>query len=475
MAEPITLDRSRLRAGMRVVLAVSGGADSVALLRAMLQIAPEIGLVLAVVHVHHGIRGPAADEDAAFAASLAAQSGLQFDLHKVDTPAYAEQHRETLEEAARNLRYAIFRDLLDQGLADAVLTAHTLDDQAETVLLKLLRGAWTEGLGGIHPVVTCPRGVILRPLLSVRRAGVEAWLVALGQPWREDATNFDIAFTRNRVRHKLLPELATYNPQIAVSLDHLAALARDEQAYWQREMDGLLPTLLLPGRAVRGGGRTVSTHPGELSLGMEVDRLRALDSAVRRRVLREAARRMGVSLGFEPIARLMAMVEAERIQSGPRREQLTAQLRAERTPRELRLILEGATVRAAGKAGFAPVEISVPSQSDAADYGLRVRVSLRNSARSPDAAESHSGLAPRVEPLLLRMPRPGDRVRLRYTSGKKPLKEVFARLHLDSSQRSTWPLIVWRDEVVWMKDVVLEPDPTLPFTLEVIALQEHPS
>ena len=465
MATPFPFDRTSLRAGMRVALAVSGGADSVALLRSMLQIAPEIGLVLSVVHVHHGIRGQAADEDVAFVETLAAQFGLPLHLRKVDTPAYAKQHRETIEEAARNLRYTVFRDLLDQGVADAVLTAHTLDDQAETVLLKLLRGAWTEGLSGIHPVVACPRGVILRPMLGVRRDGIEAWLRELGQPWREDVTNVDLGFTRNRVRHKLLPEMATYNPQIALLLAHVADLARDEETYWQQEMDRLLPTLLLPGRAVRGGGRAVSTHPGEASLGMELDRLRALPPAVRRRVLRQAARRIGAMLGFEPIARLMAMIEPESPGGTPRREQLTAQLRAERTARELRLIVESPAVAPGGVRGTskrrpAPLEIPVPGETDAPGYGLRVVTALRDV----------SGPAPELEPLILCVPQPGDRVRMRYTSGKKSLKDVFSRLRLDASKRREWPLIRWGDEIVWMKDVELEPNPTLPFTLEVSAL-----
>jgi tRNA(Ile)-lysidine synthase len=471
MTAPIAFDDSHLRAGMRVALAVSGGADSVALLRVMVRCAPDIGVMLSVVHVHHGIRGQAADEDAAFVEALAGRFALPFYLHKVDTPAYAAKHRETLEEAARNQRYAVFGELMEQGLSDAVLTAHTLDDQAETVLMKLLRGAWTEGLSGIHPVLSFPRGKILRPLLGAQRAEIEAWLRELGQSWREDETNADIAFTRNRVRHELLPELNTYNPQIAKTLAQLAELARDEDAYWRQEMNRLLPTLLLPGKAVRGGGRAVTTHPGEGSLGIELGKLRALDPAVRRRALREAARRLGVTLGFEPVERLMAMVATEGAKPAPRREQLTAQLRAERTPRELRLVLEGAVATDAERQGaqtsrLEPVEISVPGESVTAAYGLRIRVSLRGEGELAEAS------IPKVEPLVLRVPKAGDRVRLRYTSGKKPLKEVFARLHLDSSLRSTWPLIVWRGEVVWMKDVALEPDPTLPFTLDVSSLEE---
>jgi len=318
---------------MRLAVAVSGGADSVALLRVLLEAAPEIGLVLSVTHVHHGIRGAEADADVAFVAELAAQFGLSFHRKDVDAPAAAREKRETLEEAARNLRYAWFGELLASGVADAVATAHTLDDQAETVLHKLLRGAWTEGLSGIHPELKQSRGAILRPFLGVRRAEIESWLSHIGQSWQEDATNADTAYTRNRLRRELLPALAAYNPQICRHLANLATLARDEDAYWQGELMRSLPQLLLPGRPVRGGGRAASTDPGEASLALEIERLPG-SAAVRRRILRAMARQLGVSLNFEQTERLLAMC-------GPhpaRRQRLTATLLAERSPRELRLV-----------------------------------------------------------------------------------------------------------------------------------------
>ncbi len=180
-----------------------------ALLRRMLEERQKLAIVLSVVHVHHGIRGAAADEDAAFVGRLAASHGLLFHLHRTDAPAAAAKLHETLEEAARNLRYAFFRQLMANGQADAVATAHTLDDQAETVLHKLLRGAWTEGLSGIHPVLPVELGSILRPFLDNTRATIEAWLVDLQQPWREDESNQDLAHTRNRIRYQLLPLLRT--------------------------------------------------------------------------------------------------------------------------------------------------------------------------------------------------------------------------------------------------------------------------
>lgn len=333
MSDSLALNRSLLWPGMRLAVAVSGGADSVALLRALVDAAGEIGLVLSVTHVHHGIRGAEADGDAEFVAALAAKHGLEFRRRDVNVPSAAKEKRESLEEAARKLRYASFGELLSSGIADAVATGHTLDDQAETVLHKLLRGAWTEGLSGIHPVLAQPGGAIVRPFLGVRREEIEAWLSGIGQAWREDATNLDTTYTRNRLRHELLPALAAYNPRIHEHLAGIATLARDEDAYWQGELARILPQLLLPGKPVRGGGRAASTDPSESSLAFEIERLPA-SPAVRRRILRAACRQMGVALNFEQTERLLALCGA----NPTKRQTLTAELRAERSPRELRLV-----------------------------------------------------------------------------------------------------------------------------------------
>jgi tRNA(Ile)-lysidine synthase len=292
-SSPLPLDLSLFRPGMRIAVGVSGGADSVALLLTLLADRDKLGLVLSVAHLHHGIRGAEADADAAFVAELAARFELPFHQHRVDTPAEARRHRESLEEAARRLRYAWFRDLIASGAANAVATAHTLDDQAETVLHRILRGAWTEGVSGIYPALAASPSenrpgnrpaTILRPMLGVRRSEIEVWLGSLGQPWREDSSNRDDAHTRNRLRHQLLPALAEYNPQIHLHLAQLATLSRDEEAYWQSELARLLPSLLLPGRPVRGGGRATSTQPGEAALALEIERLRAFQPAVQRRL-----------------------------------------------------------------------------------------------------------------------------------------------------------------------------------------------
>jgi tRNA(Ile)-lysidine synthase len=446
---PPHLHRKNFRAGLRVAVAVSGGADSVGLLRALAAAAPEIGLVLSVAHVHHGMRGADADEDARFVQEMAERMGMAFALQRVDTPAFARERKLSLEEAARELRYGWFRELLSAGEAEVVATAHTLDDQAETVLHRLLRGAWTEGLAGIHPVVNCAGGAILRPFLETRRGEIRAWLQQIGQPWREDASNADTAFMRNRIRHEVLPLLAGINPRAEEQLARVAAIARDEESWWDAELRRTLPGLILPGRPVRGGGRAVSTHPDEASVGMEVERLRALAPALRRRVLRAAALELDCGLDFEQTEKLMAMCEPD----GARRQQLTAALRAERSARELRLLREPAGSEK--KTAAETYELAIPGEVTGLGVSLRAR--------------TLDGRNDPLPPAVLRGPQAGDRVRLKYSRAPKPLKEIFERMRIEADARKGWPLVEWQGRIVWMKDVALEPDVDLPFAIETAA------
>jgi len=346
---PLTLSRAHISPGDRICAAVSGGADSVALLlllrAANAQPRNALGVGLSAVHVHHRLRGEEADGDLTFVQSLCLRLEVPLHIHHASVPDRVAATGETVEEAARNLRYAVFAGLVAAGHADSVLTAHTLDDQAETVLMKLLRGAWTEGLSGIHPAVTLkPIGKILRPLLGIRRADLRAYLESIPQPWREDSTNADEAFTRNRLRHAVLPVLREENPAIDQALANLAELAREDEARWQSELDRFLPQLLLPGKPVRGGGRAVSTDPGEASLALDIARLRALDPALRRRVVRAAARQLGARLTFAETARLLALAGFQDDPAPAARPgavlHLPGQLRAERSTRELRLYRE---------------------------------------------------------------------------------------------------------------------------------------
>jgi tRNA(Ile)-lysidine synthase len=297
------------------------------------------------VHVNHGLRGDESDGDQAFVSELCGRLEISLHLHAVDTRGRAESHEETIEEAARNLRLAAFEELLQSGQASHILTAHTLDDQAETVLMKLLRGAWLEGLSGIAPELVLGSGKVLRPLLRTRRADLRAYLAARNQAWREDSSNADEGFTRNRLRHTLLPALRVENPSVDETLANLGELAREEESRWTAELSRMLPQILLPGTAVRGGGRANSTAPGEQAVAIELERLRSLDAAARRRVVRAAARQVGARLSFEETARILTLagfapwgIADPTVPAKPGAMlRLSQSLTAQRTLRELRL------------------------------------------------------------------------------------------------------------------------------------------
>src|SRR5271166_3769391 len=226
-----------MRAGDRVAVAVSGGADSVALLRVLRELRSELGLVLAVAHVNHGLRGEQSDADEAVVAELAKEHGMEHFAGRADVRNHASISKISIEAAGRELRYRWFALLAREQRFDSIATGHTLDDQAETVLLKFLRGAGTRGRAGIYPQMF--RGAerkirFVRPLLCVTRDEVETYLTSLSQGWREDESNLDHRFARNRVRHELLPLLEReYNPNIRQVLSDTAEVSRAEEKYWQ--------------------------------------------------------------------------------------------------------------------------------------------------------------------------------------------------------------------------------------------------
>lgn len=443
----LPMDVSLLRPGLRLAVGVSGGADSVALLRALAERSRELGLVLHVAHLHHGLRGEEADADLAFVCSLAQRLGLPFHEAHVDTATEAAPHAaagkplETIEEAARRLRYGWFRQLMSAGTVDAVATAHTRDDQAETVLAKFLRGAWTEGFSAIHPVVEHPEGSILRPLLQASRADVEAYLSALGQDWREDSSNRHLTFTRNRIRHELLPLLETWNPRLRDHLAQMAELARDEEIWWQAEVARLAPQVLLTGRPVRGGGRAASE-----GLALDISRMAELPVAVQRRLLRYALGQLGAATDFPGTESLRALALTGR--AGQKCE-LAQGLRAERTHRELRLSIQSATAPAKeSETAFPPATVPVPGEVSAPAFAvhLRIEVSPRRTPSKPETA-------------LLRNWKPGDRVQLRHSNGPRKVKEILERLKVTGAARAVWPVLELEGKILWMQGVAVEPTP----------------
>ena len=468
----LALDTSLLKAGMRVGVGLSGGADSVALLCTLHERSGELGIVLHAAHLHHGLRGAEADADLEFCRDLAAKFGIPFHEARVDTAAEASRApkspsvgetnesipADSIEGTARRLRFAWFRQLLRDVPLDAIATAHTLDDQAETVLAKFLRGAWTEGFSGIHPVLNFPEGPILRPFLHAIRAEIEAWLHVRNRRWREDSTNRHLTFTRNRIRHELLPQLEDWNPQLREHLVQMAELARDEESWWQTEMERLAPQVIVRGRPVRGGGRATTDAAG---IALDLARLATEPVAVQRRLLRYAAARLDSAPDFAATEALRALALAGK---GGQKLELAGGLRAERTHREIRLTC-GPPASAADH-GLEPAqyECVIPGEVAAPLFGCRLRLELSGSPQTPAPAPGQSLKA------VLRPWKPGDRVRLRYSSGPRKIKEVLERMKVTGAERLHWPVLEVGGRILWMRGAEIEPDPAIRISVEPLVI-----
>ena len=226
--------------------AFSGGADSTALLLCLYQLREQLGIDLRAVHVHHGIRGEEADRDAAFCADFCARYGIPFQLVRVDVPAYAKEHRLSLETAARKLRYEALETAAPEG---EIAAAHHAGDHAETVLFHLLRGSGMRGLRGILP----RSGRIIRPLLTVEKQEILRFLQECGEGYVEDSTNFTDESSRNRLRADVMPLLLRENPAALKHIARTAEILAEDEAYLQAEAEKAYAACLDPsGRGLHG-------------------------------------------------------------------------------------------------------------------------------------------------------------------------------------------------------------------------------
>lgn len=267
----MTLDRFCLRLtqncavapGSCVLAAVSGGADSVALLRLLCEASANLSLSVCCAHVEHGIRGEESRGDEAFVRALCARLGVPLRVGHVDAPAYAKAHRCGLEEAARNLRYAFLESAADEFHADFIALAHHRLDQAETVLMRAARGSDVRGLCAMRE----KRGRYVRPLLDETPERLRAYLAGIGQPWREDGSNADVRYARNRVRRRVLPELELSCPGAVDALARLAKTAQRDEDYFKERLHALAlpaPLCLVDGLAAERAP-VAGLHPALVS------------------------------------------------------------------------------------------------------------------------------------------------------------------------------------------------------------------
>jgi len=413
--------------GQSVGVAVSGGADSVFLLHVL----RELSLRLSVIHIEHGIRGAASIADGDYVAHLASTFALPFYIHHADVPAIEGN----LEEAARNVRQAFYAELIASGTVDRVATGHTRSDQAETVLYRILRGSGLTGLSGILPVTN--EGLV-RPLLEIDRPEIEAWLREHGIAWREDETNQDRSFARNRLRHEILPLLRdAFNPQLDAALSNLAALARDEEAYWDSELATPQPP---------------TPNPVILS----VNDLTGPPARPRRLVRRAVAAILGRSIDFAHVERVLDMA---RSQNGHDRFQAPG-LDVCRSFDWIRLACAGAAPDDNSDFSFT---VEIPASVELPGSGARITLQvLEKEAAKQRTTQPCATVVNELDwqrfrggrgapSLELRNWRPGDQYRRIGEPRAEKIKFFFQEARIPLWERGNWPIITYNGTIVWAR------------------------
>ena len=441
-----------IRAGDRLAVAVSGGADSVALLCLLLELRAELGIVLSVAHVNHKLRGEESDEDERFVAKLARQHGLE--LHVGEAPVDGKHRSEIgsgIEAAARELRYGFFRQLARGGRVSKIATAHTLDDQAETVLLRIFRGTGIRGLSGVHPRIVFEEhghafGELVRPLLGFRRSALQEFLREQGQSWREDSSNRDIAFLRNRVRHRLLPMIGEKFGEAAIEhMGELAEIARAEEEHWGCGH---------PEVAAQGGGAGDETRQAASLPGLAVAPLLALPLAAQRRLVRGwmETNAPDLSISFRLIEEALELARGSSGRgSVGKKLELPGGRHLRRGRQELLLELEPLGGR--GEAADYEYALAVPGAVEVPELGTCMEARVVDAGGVPENERGQLlDLGRMPKEVLIRNWRAGDRFWPSHTAAAKKVKELLNDRHATGAEKKLWPVAVAEGcGLVWMR------------------------
>lgn len=429
-----------LSPGERAVVAVSGGPDSTALLHSLVELLPRLGIKLSVAHLDHCLRGSDSREDALFVESLSASLQLNFIKGRTDVARLSRENGISVEMAARRARLAFFKRAVKKARAGCVITGHNSDDQAETVLLKLARGSGPRGLAAMSLSSRIEGVNIVRPMLGITRQEIMSYLKLRRLAWREDASNSDTSFLRNRVRHEVLPFLErTLNPSIRETLVRTAHIIGDEND-WSR---GLAARLL---------ARCTSTEKGERVL--EIEPLLREHPAAVRRVIRMWLAGRGVApetIDFKMVDRIQTLVSAGK-GSGAAPVQGGIQVKR----RYGKLVLVTGKIEpdliAFRKRLLVPGETVLPEQ------GLRVVTAKRGGVikdrkKRPGiypVSASISASAVGRKKIYVRSWRRGDRIRPYGFNGSRKLQDVFVDCKVPAEQRPTVPVIECAGRIAWL-------------------------
>jgi len=437
-----------LPAGTRVIAAVSGGPDSVCLLHVLAEFAEEMGLHLEVAHLNHQLRGAESDADELFVKQLAVERGLRFHIARANVAAIEGN----LEQAARRARLEFFQSLMqgESNVRDALIvsgasnvrgslnvriaTGHTRDDQAETVMLRILRGSGLAGLAGIHPVTETQ---LIRPLLDISRGEIIEFLRERGIAWREDSSNRNMHFARNRARHELLPRLqAQWNPQLADALAQLADLSWEEERWWHSPASPLNHL----------GSNQIQQECNAGGVELDVRSLANLPRAIARRVIRRAivtAKGNLRGIEFEHVERVIDLAAQE---NGDGRLQLPGV--------DVRRSYEW--ILLARPVALPAVEcgaLEIPGTCSAPDGKSLIQLEIITSELPCANLKAEVlGLSRIPSDVRLRGWRPGDRYRPVGETRVRKLKDMFAEARIPLWQRRYWPMVMSGEKIVWSRE-----------------------
>lgn len=434
-----------VRGGDRIAVAVSGGADSVALLLVLteLQAAGVLpGEVVGLIHVNHQLRGAESDRDEAFCVALAGRLHVRIETLSVDVNEQARQAGHSIERAAREARYAFFAAAAARLGATCVATAHTLDDQAETVLLRLVRGASRRGMGGIR----VRRGQFIRPMLTCRRRAIRAFLGLRGDAFCEDSSNANVDVPRNRIRHELLPVFERLSPGAVPALARAAKLAAQDDLY-------------LESQAIKAA-RTCVLFKSD-GVQMRAGMMQALPPAIARRVIRRVLEELAPAraVSFRHVDALARLCR----QTARGRHLDLAGIAVDLCGEVVRLrpVQSGRQDVAATHPG-APFEVALPVPGEVRIPGTAVHVTAaRRADVSRDDLDAGAGVAIVQASaihgaLTVRNRRAGDRLRPFGAAGRRKLQDLFVDRKIPRRDRDTVPLVVdGSGRIVWVAGVVM--------------------
>lgn len=448
-------ERFGICAGERIGVAVSGGADSVALLRLFVELREALGVVVCVAHFNHKLRGNASDADEKFVAGLAAHHGLEFFVGRENIAAKAKRERANLEDAARRARYAFFEQLVKEGRVSRVAVAQTADDQAETVLTHILRGTGLAGLAGIHPRAHSA----FRPLLGIRRAALRAYLRDKRQTWREDATNRDETRTRARIRYKLMPFLENkFQSSVVEHLCQLAELAREDNARLESESELRLSAV------AKGGANGTAVGIRELGVGKKPPKndsrneeefwregARAMAKRMVRQLVKRVKRGSGelTSLHVESVLKLAEEGHSGQILQLPG----GVEVRRERDALIFRAALPGT-----GKSEPATFSMHVHLPAIGAELRLEALsrilhfrvIDWPSEGRETTRTGAVLDRGRLREPLALRNWRPGDAMRPAGHQNRHTVARLLNELGASRWEKERWPVLTSAGQVAWV-------------------------